>query len=127
MTKCATTITSDEEVAIKQAMPALINTIRDKGEISDNLLDEMGIRTTTNKDRLVLYRRRSVILTNATFVRSEEQKRIEKETQKLAKDEKSRATKAKRKATQDAKGLSLKAARTTIEEDIDSEDNNIND
>lgn len=66
-------------------LPRMAKIILEKGELSDAEMTEIGIPETTNKDHLVLNRRRTVFITNPNVVIKEQEKLLQKETKKQQK------------------------------------------
>jgi hypothetical protein len=107
LAQCTAKITPEECATWTAKLPELTQEIMEKGEISDAKLDGMDIRRTTDKDKLVLYRRRSVILSNKEVAKSEYAKLLVKQVAANAGE----AAKAKRKIASD-QAKARKQART---------------
>lgn len=66
-------------------LPRMAKIILEIGELSDAKMTEIGIPETTNKDHLVLNRRRTVFVTNPNVIIKEQEKKLQKETKKKQK------------------------------------------
>jgi hypothetical protein len=79
--ECKTTISPEEAAHIHMQLPDLIETIAERGELTDEDFERCNIRALgASKDQLVVYRRRSVILTNRALIAREDDKRAAKGT-----------------------------------------------
>ena len=72
--QCKTIITPQEMLDIEAAMPALVEIMRLRGEITEDEMDELNIRKCKDKDDLVLYRRRSILLVHPDVIKKEANK-----------------------------------------------------
>jgi hypothetical protein len=87
---CKTVIEDDEAAEIARAIPGLAAILLVKGELTDRDLARAGMRNNMNsfKDGLVVYRRRSVIMTNKQLIQRESLKRGRAAMEAVDKEEK---------------------------------------
>ena len=77
MGNCSANLSGQEEELIQNAFEPLVELMKTNGELADKDFDAYNIpnrlldETQSHKDNLVVYRRRSIILTNKTFVEKE--------------------------------------------------------
>jgi hypothetical protein len=75
---CTTPFTDDQKGEFMRFSPKLEQEMRTRGEISDTLFDQLGLSMNFSaKDHLVLYRRRSCLLTHHAVIDREAKKREE--------------------------------------------------
>lgn len=97
--QCNTTISPEVAMNILNNISKLATLMMINGEIKDADFARFGIddgfsEAVTQKDRLIVSRRRMCILTNRRFIQSEEQKRVDKRAQDLDLEDKKKKRKA---------------------------------
>jgi hypothetical protein len=107
MANCKIRIPDEERAHWNQQLPLAKDLLLQHGELSDKILDDLNIANNmeTNKDNLIIPRRRMILLTNKGFLLREGEKQMEKlrvEQAKVASaaDRKLRVEKAKVSATE---------------------------
>lgn len=75
---CTTTTEPTEREAVITALPALGEVIGEKGELLGEDITGLDLSAASAKDNLVVYRRRSILLTNPQFVAKQQAKIAEK-------------------------------------------------
>jgi len=106
LAQCSAKFTLDEQNLIFTAVPNLAPIIGTKGELTNEDFDAFNIPNNGgDKDNLVIYRRRTVILTNTELFKREQNKKAELEAKKDTK---------KRKQSQQTQSLTIKIPRTKM-------------
>ena len=97
LNQCKTKIDTAEEERIMKSLDCLVERMKVQGELYEQDFDDFGIMTGTSgtKDKLVLYRRRSVILTNKQLYMREVEKRDKSKVAQLPKPKKNARPKKK--------------------------------
>lgn len=78
MSKCTQTVSALQSDLILQALPVLSGIVAENGELSDADMDRLHIPKSRLLDHLVVYRRRSIMLTHPVFVAKESTVELQK-------------------------------------------------
>lgn len=120
LANCTTPISTELYISIQDHMPTLCAEMQAKGEISDALMLQLfpSIEPVTGmKDHLVTTRRRSIMLTNKEYIRTEYEKVVAKEADAVAKAAEKVAKKAvaaERKRVREEKKALAEAKRARL-------------